>query len=96
MAREVRKGNAVLNGVRAQDLRFGDRNSKAVRMEECPGELHKGLKRGLGTSSQHKIISEEDTRHQLVAEGQPMCCGVERLSQAMDIKTKEERAEVAT
>ena len=80
MARKVRKGNAVLNGVRAQDLRLRNGNSKSMRMEECPGELHKGLKRGLGASSQHKIISEEDTRHQLVAKGQPMCCGVERLS----------------
>ena len=96
MARKVREGNGFLQGVRAQDLGLGDRNSKTVRMEECSGKLHKGLKRGLGTSSQHKIISEEDTRHQLVAEGQPMCCGVERISQAMDIKAEEERAEVAT
>ena len=96
MVREVREGNGVLNGVRAQYFRLGDRNSKTVGMEECPGKLHKGLKRGLGAASQHKIISEEDTRHQLVAKGQPMCSGIENLSQAVNIQAKEEGAQIAT
>ena len=96
MAREVREGNVFLHGVRAQYLRLGDRNSKTVRMEECSGKLHKGLKRGLGAASQHKIISEEDTRHQFIAKGQPMCSGIESLSQAMNIQAKEEGAQIAT
>ena len=96
MAREVREGNVFLQGVRAQYLGLGDRNSKTVRMEEYSGKLHKGFKRGLGAASQHKIISEEDARHQLIAKGQPMCSGIENLSQAMNIQAKEEGAQITT
>ena len=88
MVRKIRKGNVGLSGIRAQDFGLRNGDCKAMRMEECPGNLHKRLKGGWGTPNQHKIICKEDTRHQLITKGQPMGCVVERLAKAVYIQPK--------